>query len=84
MYLNKSARIRSGNNRALIFISDTLSHSDPERKPFHLLMFQDYPAKPLYQPVLAISLTVNHLDVALPVWLWIQANEGGGRSRKGN
>lgn len=34
--------------------------------------------------MLVICFTVNHLDAALPVWLWIQTNEGGDRHCKGN
>lgn len=59
---------------------DTVWHSIPVRDA---PIYPDYSAEPLNQPNL-ISLTVNHLDVFFPVWLWIRNKEKGGRRHKGN
>ena len=64
---DESACIRSCHDLTLISVSDTVAHSFLREKTFHLLIYPDYSAK----PVLVICSTVNHLDVALPVWLRI-------------
>lgn len=78
--LQMDLHVSGADRSALSCFSDTVRHSILVR---NTLIYPDYSAEPLNQPNL-ISLTVNHLDVFFPVWLWIYTNERGGRRRKGN
>lgn len=80
LQLQMDQRVSGADRSALSCFSDTVRHSILVR---NAPIYPDYSAEPLNQPNL-ISLTVNHLDVFFPVWLWIHTNERGGRHRKGN